>query len=246
MKAIAAERAATSATTIQMEVCRLGMPRAASTAPVRPKGSVRIECSHLIISRVVPLLRSKAKHELAGKSAEACKKFIDRQAEALAKHNGVTMRVARETIRRQCRGELLPPIALPFDDPGLAGKTVADVLADPAAFEGETLADPLEGVEYGRCKAKIMRRNDGTPWIHSFAHGRTTYELKFDAGAIRAAMAKEPAGEVVAVLVDMLLGAAVSPAEEEALTRYAKDLSGTGTRAISRQIKLAENVRLPG
>ena len=33
------------------------MPRAASTAPVRPKGSVRTECSHLIISSVVPMLR---------------------------------------------------------------------------------------------------------------------------------------------------------------------------------------------
>ena len=40
-----------------------------------------------------------------------------------------------------------------------------------------TLADPLEGVEYGRGKAKIMRRADGTVWIHSFAHGRTDYEL---------------------------------------------------------------------
>src|SRR5208283_3560980 len=29
-------------------------------APVRPKGSVRRECSHLIISRVVPMLRNKA------------------------------------------------------------------------------------------------------------------------------------------------------------------------------------------
>ena len=55
---MAAERAATSATMIQIEVCRLGMPRAANTAPVRPKGSVSTECSHLIISRVVPMLRN--------------------------------------------------------------------------------------------------------------------------------------------------------------------------------------------
>ena len=56
LKAMAAERADTSATIIQIEVCRLGMPRAASTAPVRPKGRVSTECSHLIISRVVPVL----------------------------------------------------------------------------------------------------------------------------------------------------------------------------------------------
>ena len=76
---------------------------------------------------------------------------------------------------------LRPDIELPFDDPELAGCTVGDVLADPERFEGETLADPLEGVAYGRCVAKIMRRADGTPWIHSFAHGRTIYELKHDA-----------------------------------------------------------------
>ena len=83
------------------------------------------------------------------------------------------------------------------DDPDLDGTTVADVLADPAAFEGETLADPLEGIEYGRCKAQIMRRADGTPWIHSFAHGHTTYELKLDAAAVRAAMAAADASDVV-------------------------------------------------
>src|SRR5215469_956893 len=56
LNAIAADRAATRATTIQNKTWGLGMPRAASTAPVRPNGSVSTECSHLIISRVVPVL----------------------------------------------------------------------------------------------------------------------------------------------------------------------------------------------
>ena len=50
-------------------------------------------------------------------------------------------------------------------------------LKDPARFVGATLADPLEGPDYGRCKAMVMRRADGTPWINSFAHGRTVYKL---------------------------------------------------------------------
>jgi hypothetical protein len=41
-----------------------------------------------------------------------------------------------------CEGVLLPDVGLPFDDEDLKGKAVAEVLADPAAFEGETLADP--------------------------------------------------------------------------------------------------------
>jgi hypothetical protein len=72
---------------------------------------------------------------------------------------------------------LLPDVILPFDDRDLDGVTVADVLADPDRFEDETLADPLEGIAYGRGKAKVLLRPDGTPWIHSFAHGKTTYTL---------------------------------------------------------------------
>lgn len=86
---------------------------------------------------------------------------------------------------QQCGGILLPPVELPFDDAALVGRTVADVLADPGKFVGVTLADPLEGPEYGTGKAKILRRRDSSLMIHSFAHGRTTYELRYDAAAGR-------------------------------------------------------------
>ncbi len=56
LKAMAAERAATMATQIQPRVRRDGTPLAAMTAPVSPKGSVRKECSHLIMSRVTRML----------------------------------------------------------------------------------------------------------------------------------------------------------------------------------------------
>jgi hypothetical protein len=130
-------------------------------------------------------LRNKAKHALAGETAKAQEEFIGNKTDELAKRAGMSPRAAREAIRRQCGGVLTSSIVLPFDDAELEGKTVADVLADPAAFEGETLADPLEGVDYGRCKARIMRRANGMPWINSFAHGGTTYELKHDAASIR-------------------------------------------------------------
>jgi hypothetical protein len=188
-------------------------------------------------------LRNKARHELASKSAKAREDFIGRQAEDLAKRTGMSPRAAREAIRRQCGGVLTPSIVLPFDDADLVGNTVAEVLADPAAFEGETLADPLEGVEYGRCKARIMRRANGTPWINSFAHGRTVYDLKFDAAAVRAAMAAADVDEVVSVLVDMLLQATVEPSEKEALIAYAKERTGTGVRVITSQIKKARQAR---
>jgi putative DNA primase/helicase len=67
---------------------------------------------------------------------------------------------------------------LPFADKELEGCTVGDVLADPERFEHRVLADPIEGVSYGRTTAMVMlRRSDGYPWIKSFAHGGMSYAL---------------------------------------------------------------------
>ncbi len=67
-------------------------------------------------------------------------------------------------------------------------------------FVGATLADPNEGREYGRGKAQVMQRADGTLWIHSFAHGRTTYDLKYDADRLREVLATVPDDEVIATV----------------------------------------------
>jgi hypothetical protein len=188
-------------------------------------------------------LRIRAAHRLANESAKARETFVGAQAERLAKRSGMSVWAGRAVVAKQCGGTLLPSVELPFDDPELAGKTVADVLADPAAFEGETLADPLEGIEYGRCKARIMRRADGMPWINSFAHGRTTYELKLDAAAIRAAIAAADVGDVAAVLAELLTQADVEPPEQDALVTYAKERTGAGKRMIERQIKSARETK---
>lgn len=52
--------------------------------------------------------------------------------------------------------------------------SVADVLACPARYDGKALADPVEGVEYGRTTAKFYANAGGTPCIHSQAHGAGT------------------------------------------------------------------------
>ena len=57
--AIAAERAPTMATTIQMSCRAVGNPPAANIAPHNANGSAKMECSHLIISRVTRRLRRR-------------------------------------------------------------------------------------------------------------------------------------------------------------------------------------------
>ena len=143
-------------------------------------------------------LKARERERLAPEMAKAREAFVEAQARKLVARTGMSEKAARQVIVRQCEGVLRPDIVLPFDDPELAGSTVGDVLADPELYEGETLADPLEGVAYGRCVAKIMRRADGTPWIHSFARGRTIYELKHDAASVRKAMEQAAKDDVVA------------------------------------------------
>jgi hypothetical protein len=114
------------------------------------------------------------------------------------------------------------------------------VLADPASYEGATLADPLEGVEYGRCKARIMRRADGTPWIHSFAHGRTVYEPQYDAASVHAVLDHTPQAEAADLFVQLAVAADLDAAELEDLRDLVADRVSVGKRAIERKLKTAQ------
>lgn len=94
---------------------------------------------------------------------------------------GVPEAEARAEVDRWIdRKELSAAFSLPFDDPILAGATVANVLAAPHRFIGKTLSDPFEGPNYGRGKAILYGRPDGSLVISSFAHGGCRYELKIE------------------------------------------------------------------
>jgi hypothetical protein len=139
----------------------------AACPPLSPEEQVRLQA-----------LRGLDIARLAPEAAEKRRAFINTRAAELSTRAGVPIPQAKKIVLQQCEGVLLPDIVLPFDDRNLAGATVGDVLADPDRFEGETLADPIEGPGYGRCKAKILLRPDGSPWIHSFAHGNAVYQLQ--------------------------------------------------------------------
>jgi hypothetical protein len=183
--------------------------------------------------------RAKEEVRLGPEVAKAKAAFIARQSRLLVERTGMDIGRARRVVERQCSGVLLPELVLPFDDPEFAGSTVADVMADPSRFEGATLADPLEGVDYGPCKARIMRREDGTPWIHSFAHGRTVYELRLDARAAEAALTKSSKEETAATFVSLVITADLDADDIERLRDIAATRSGVGKRALDAKLKRA-------
>ena len=184
-------------------------------------------------------LKAQQAHCLAEEKAKVRTAFIDRQVKVLAQRTGLSAEAATRVLTRQCDGVLVPDLMLPFDDEVLAGCTVADVLANPARYEGATLADPLEGIDYGRCVAKIVRRADGSPWIHSFAHGRTIYELKHDVRSVRTAIEQAADEAVVSTFIKLTVAADLSHQEIEELRNLTAKRSGVGKRTIAAMLKAA-------
>jgi hypothetical protein len=204
-------------------------------------------CPDLFVEERAKLneLHARERVRLKPDAAAARVAYVESRALEIARGDSrdVASQADRRTAERVCEGNLLSTLALPFDDPLLAGMTVAHVLADPARFEGETLADPLEGPAYGSCKAKVMLRRDGSPWIHSFAHGRTIYSLFHDADTLRKLLSRTRTDEAVATFAKVILAADLEPGEKTELRKLASTLSGAGVRELDRAEKEAREAR---
>ena len=202
-------------------------------------------CPPLSILEKSRLREALAREEtrLAPDSAKAREVFITQQAARIAERTGLPTEQAAHVAKRQCAGVLLPDVVLPVDDPDLGVVTVADVLAEPARFDGVTLADPLEGPDYGRCKAKIMRRPDGAPWINSFAHGRTSYELRYDARAAGAAIDRASKDRAADAFEHVALNGDLTTDELETIRNQTAARTGTGRRTLDQRLKSARQER---
>ena len=187
----------------------------------------------------MPELRAREEVRLGPQIAKARAGFIAEQAQRLASRAGIPAQRARHIVERQCGGVLLPDLDLAFDDPDLSGSTVADILADPEKFIDATLADPLEGLEYGPGKAKVLRRPDGGLMVNSFAHGGATYELKLDCAAVRAILERTAVEEVVAVFIRCVLTADLDRIENEQLSRIVCKNGDIGKRDLDAMLKEA-------
>ena len=128
-------------------------------------------------------------------------------------------RLRRELTRAYEENSLLAPdFELEFDDPAIGVVTVAEVLSDRARFIGQTLADPLEGPTYGRCKALVMEdRFNGGLFIKSFAHGGMGYRLVLNETMIGAMIEAAKPEDAVRVFLEAMDEAALFPGGEEAL-----------------------------
>jgi hypothetical protein len=171
-----------------------------------------------------------------GKSATKARNKHDKAlAEKISTKSGVPIATALRLVKARHRGVLFSDVELEFDDLGVV--TVGAVVADPDRFIGETLADPLEGVDYGRCKAMVMKGDDDALLIHSFAHGNGLYFLRHDLRSAKAAFAQGPAEGKVDRALAILGQAELEEDELEEFVTLVSKTAGVGMRPLKARIK---------
>ena len=125
-----------------------------------------------------------------------------------------------------------------MDDEALGEVTVADVLKNPDAFIGETLADPLEGPAYGPCKAMVMHdRDTGGVFINSFAHGGARYRLCYDRSLLEELLRAADPKHVIDIFIAKEAQSHIEPDDEAALVDLVSQLSGIGKRPVTQKLK---------
>lgn len=187
-------------------------------------------------------LKRAARATVEDEAASKKRVRVNKAARALVKQKNIPLTTALRTVEQRYHGVLLPDDVLAFDDQALDLVRVRDIIADPDRYIGETLADPVEGIAYGRGKAMVMQRQeDGEPFINSFAHGGCQYDIKLDAGAVEEAVRAAGKAEAINTLILLLPRAKVEADERDKLLEVTAGTANIGKRAVAR--RLAEEDR---
>lgn len=165
---------------------------------------------------------------------------VEKAAGKLAQDCAIPIETARATIRASHEGRLLSWDEVHFDDDELGVVSVADILADPERYHGETLADPLEGRDYGKGKAKIYYNGGGDVRVHSFAHGGCDYRLQHcpDFVALQIGESGQNAPHRFAELIPFMGG--VDAVVRERLRDLAAKVGKVGKRVVNELVKQAQ------
>jgi hypothetical protein len=164
----------------------------------------------------------------------------EKAAEKLAADRDIPIASARTMVTASTNGMLLSYDELHFDDEEIGVVSVANILADPARYNGETLADPIEGRCYGRGKARLYFNGGGHVIVNSFAHGGCVYKVLHcpEYIANRVEEAGEKAPNVLAAM--MPFAYQLDPVERERLRDLAAKTGGVNKTPVKQLVNAAE------
>lgn len=166
--------------------------------------------------------------------ADLLRRRSDGELVAKLEAQGIGKEKAERFVAMRRQGSLLPHVELSTDNDGVI--TVGAVLADPERWVGATMADPMEGPDYGRCKAKIFMDDEGCLKIHSFAHGSAIYRLLHsDISAIDAI--RRVKSDHVEAAVQIYKNSELTEDERDVFAREVQKLSQVPLRAIKARLE---------
>ena len=111
-------------------------------------------------------------------------------------------------------------------------------------FRWRDLADPLEGINYGRCKAKVLRGEQGEIIIHSFAHGGAVYRLFHSEASLSKLVAGLPKrNPFLSVFADAMQDLMAGEQAYERLRQMAIDHTGGKAKPVNKALENAKAAR---
>ncbi|MET4296682.1 hypothetical protein ABIB06_007473 [Bradyrhizobium sp. LB8.2] len=168
-------------------------------------------------------------------AAEIRSKHDEELAQEMSAKSDTPIATARRLVKSRHDGVLYSDVELQFDHLDEV-VTVSAVMADPDRYVGETLADPLEGLNYGRCKAMVMSGSEGDLFIHSFAHGRSIYRLRHDLKSSKAAFEQIADGSIDDAMA-ILAHAELEADEDDQFAEFVADKTKTSVRSVRARSK---------
>jgi hypothetical protein len=122
--------------------------------------------------------------------------------------------------------------------------TVATILSDPERYAGETLSDPIEGVEHGHCKAMFMRDERHGGWIiHSYVHGGNIFRLAHNKKTIAAIIDTAKPDEALGEFLDAMDDTVLSEGAEESLIARCARRAGERIPAVRSALRQRSKTR---
>jgi len=175
---------------------------------------------------------SAAKREMEGEIQEKRSEYKNQQAILIAEKQGITKAKARTVVEARLEHKLLPDDILYSDemDPIL----IRSIILDPQEYHGMAIRDPLEP-DYGKSKAKIFVDEEGIR-IHSFAHGKQIYHVKFDVDYVLAQLQGAASDDMADVWQAHYDNLEATPTGREKLAQYVAKEVGVSKSSVLKEM----------
>jgi hypothetical protein len=221
-------------------------------------GSRRILDTHLFTSlsyeegEMLKAIKAQLINEARPEAERIRLEYRKTRTKKLTETFGYTEPMARDVVESRLGYDLLASDVLFFDhlvgQEGYTGTMVSEVLANPDAFDGKTLADPLEPDYRGTPgsivagKAKLyLNGSTHKPMINSFAHASQKYRLLYDCATLLELFEKQKDKREALDWVRPMLNAKLSKTDKTVVLQKAAKITGHNIRDLRGDLDSSES-----